>query len=291
MKIASLPWGVFSHNGQSRDIYAKWFRFAAEDPNLEGVDLIDGPHSLFGDPSRKLESREVGRALPDLGLEVVMFVSHTDLRGKEMSAQEQDRVKYLVEQAVHFHAQYFRVLTGIKRPGELFEPEVMENVLRGLEWCRRVTAECGLPLLLENHHETTDELVTICQAFKGGGLMMNCEIKPPFRYGMDPQTFVERLIPFAGTYHIDNFKYCPSGCGTDADRAGRCLERTVPVQAGEINVRGILSAIVASGFDGWLSIEYGGPVDEFWHVAESASFVRDTWESLRAGSTRGSADS
>lgn len=280
MNITSLPWGIFSHNRQSRDIYARWFRFAAEDPNFEGVDLIDGPQTLFGDPARKAESREVGRILADLRLKVVMFVSHTDLRVKKTPTEEQDRVKYLIEQAVHFRAQYFRVLTGIKKPGELFQADVMENVFQGIEWCLQLTAGCGLPLLLENHHETTDELLTICEAFKGKGLRMNCEIKPPFRYHMDPQTFVERLIPFAETYHIDNFRYCPSGCGTDEDRAGRRLDRAVPVQEGEINVRAILSAIKASGFDGWLSIEYGGAVDEFRDVAASASFVRETWESL-----------
>ena len=244
------------------------------------MDLIDGTESLFGSPVRKDESREFKPVLRDLNLPVVMFVSHVDLRSEETTRLARESLKHLIDQAVFFGASYFRVITGVRSPGGLFEPGVMENVLEGLRWCLSATAEAGLPLLLENHHETTDELMTLCRMLGGEGLRLNCEIKPPFRYNMDPQAFVERLIPFAETYHIDNFSYADGPDLADGDRAGRSLDRAVPVQEGEIDVRSILSAIKTSGFDGWLSIEYGGPVDHFDHVAESAAWIRSTWDSL-----------
>lgn len=275
MNITALPWGIFCHNSQSREIHERWFRFAGNNPDIEGVDLMDGEQTLFGTPARQKESREFQAILNGLGLKVVMFVSHADLRVEEVPAQEQDRLKYLIEQAVYFKAKYFRVITGLQKPGELFQAGIMENVFHWLNWCLDLTDDAGLPLLLENHHETTDELVTICEVFKKRGLRMNCEVKPPFRYNMNPNTFVGRLIPFAETYHLDNFSYHPDG--RDSDRTGRNLERAVSLQNGEIDIRSMLSMIKSSGFNGWLSIEYGGYADKFEHIAESASFVRKVW--------------
>lgn len=280
MKITALPWGVFAHNNQSREIYARWFKFAAANPHLEGVDLIDGEQTLFGTLDRKQESRAFRPIIEDLGLKAVMFVSHADLRVDSLPVAEQDRMKYLVEQALYFNASYFRVTTGLQKPGELFEKGIMENVLNGLSWCLDLTRPAGLPLLFENFHETTDELVTICEALGERGLRMNCEIKPPFRYTMNPVTFVQRLIPFAAMYHLDNFKYTDIAPQRDKDRNGRMLDRAVALQDGAIDVRTILAMIAKSGFDGWLSIEYGGFVDNFEHIAESAAFVRETWKSL-----------
>lgn len=279
MKISCLPWGVLSHCGHTAEIYSKWFQFAAQNEHIEGVDPIDKAPSLFGTPARKQESRALRPLLRDLGLKVVMFVTHTDFRVEKIPTEEQDRIKFLVEQAVYFDAVFFRVLTGIGVPGELFHAHVLENVLAGLRWVSSLTKEAGLPLILENHRETTDEMVLLCEAMADEGLKLNCEIKTPFRYGMNPNTFVGRLAPFASTYHIDNFTYDPNGRYTD--RAGRKLGRAVPVNRGEIDIRAILAIIRETGFDGWLSIEYGGRVDRLDDVAESAAYVRETWDALK----------
>lgn len=287
MKISCLPWGILSHCAHTAEIYSEWFQFAAQNDHIEGVDPIDNAASLFGAPARKQESRALRPVLRDLGLKVVMFVTHTDFRVEKIPPKEQDRIKFLVEQAVYFDSLFFRVLTGIKVPGELFQERVLENVLAGLRWVSALTREAGLPLILENHHETTDEMLLLCESLAGkadplrplAGHCLNCEIKPPFRYGMDPNTFVKRLAPFASNYHIDNFVYDPNGW--DADRTGRKLERAIPVHKGEIDIRAILEIIKESGFDGWLSIEYGGRVASFDHIAESAAYLRETWDALK----------
>ncbi|MBI4027425.1 MAG: sugar phosphate isomerase/epimerase [Verrucomicrobia bacterium] len=293
MKISSLPWGILSHCRHSDAIYRKGFSFAAQ--HLDGMDLIDNEGSLFGAPERQAESRPFRVLHNDLGLKIVMFVTHTDFRAETIPSKEMERLKFLLEQAVYFKAMFFRVLTGTKTPGELFQKRVMENVLSGLRWMLSLTKAAGIPLLLENHHETTDELILLCNALplsppRGGGrqgdlahdandgLRLNCEIKPPFRYGMDPLRFVERLTPYAACYHIDNFVYHPDGW--DQDRTGRKLERAIPINQGEIDIQAVLAIIKKSGFDAWFSIEYGGRVDHFDHIAESAAYLRTTWERL-----------
>jgi len=280
VKISNLPWGVLYRAEHARATYRRWFEFAARDPHIDAIDLIDGPGSLCGAPERKAESRALKPLLADLDLPVMMFVTHVDFRVAEIAPEEKERIRFLIEQAVHFEAMYFRTVTGLRRPGELFREDVLENVVAGLRWLAGLVRDAGLPFLIENHHETTDEMVLLCEKLADLGARLNCEIKPAFRYGMDPYAFVERLTPWAGTYHIDNFKYDPDSTHWDKDRAGRKLERAVPLDRGEIDIRRVLKIVEASGFDGWLSIEYGGLVDSFDDVARSAKFVRETWDQL-----------
>ena len=164
MKISTLPWGILSHGGHSAEVYHRWLEFAGANPHVGGVDLIDGTGSLFGTPSRKKESRRFKVAIDDRGLNVVMLVSHTDFRDDAVGEAEESRIAYLIDQAAFFGATYFRVLTGISRPGDLFGPGIMENVVRGLGWCAGLVQDAGLRPILENHHETTDELLTLMTA-------------------------------------------------------------------------------------------------------------------------------
>lgn len=279
MKISCLPWGVLAHRGHDLGTYREWFEFAAHDPNLEAVDLIDGAGSLYGTPARKEESRSLKPMLDDLGLPVMMFVSHGKFAVDPIPPDEQDRFKYLVEQAVFFGAEVFRTTTGLAEPGELFRKGVMENVVSGLRWLAGLVREAGLPLIVENHHETSDEMLVICQRLADLGVRLNGEIKPAVRYHMDPYAYVQRLVPYATCYHIDNFRYDPDA-KHDQDRAGRKLERAVPLDQGEIDIRRILTIIKTSGFDGWLSIEYGGFVDGFSDLGRSARFLKTTWDSM-----------
>ena len=278
MKISCLPWGVLRQIGHTAETYSQWFRFVADDPHIDAVDLIDGSASLCGVPDRKEESRALRPMLEDLGLQVMMFVSHADFRVDKLAPEEEDRIKFLIEQAVHFDAACFRTITGLRSPGELYQAGVMENVLAGLRWLAALVRDAGLPFLIEDHHETTDEMVLLAESLADEGVRLNCEIKPAFRYHMDPYAYVERLAPYADCYHIDNFRYDTGSTHWDQDRMGRKLERAVPLQDGEIDIRRIVRIVKASGFDGWLSIEYGGLREQFDHLAASAKFVRETWD-------------
>ena len=280
MRISNLPWGVFHHRGHTRDAYVDWFRFTAADPNIDAVDLIDGGRSMFGLPERREESRALKAMLDDLALPVMMFVSHADFRVDELGAEEKDRLDYLIEQAVFFRAEVFRTITGLRTPGELFGEGIMENVIDGLRWLGTRVRDAGLPFVIEDHHETTDEMVLLCERLSDVDLHLNCEIKPAFRYHMDPYEYVRRLAPYSTSYHLDNFRYDESTEHWDKDRAGRKLGRAVPLDAGEIDVGRVLSIVKSSGFDGWLNIEYGGLVDGFEDVSRSAEFVRTTWDAL-----------
>jgi len=283
VNITILPWGPWCYSHSTPDVYRKWLRFAAANPNIEGIDLIDkgspaDGDPLIGSPARVKESRELLPVMEDLGLPVIMFVTHTDFRSETIPPAEQDRIKFLLEQAVYFKAHYFRVLTGIQSPGELFQPRVMENVIAGLRWCAALVSKTSLQLLLENNRETTDELAHICEVLRPENLRLNCEIKPPFRLGMSPYRFVQRLTEFSATYHLDNFVYDENG--GDGDRTGRRLKREIPLDRGEIDVSRILRIIRDAGFDGWLSIEYGGYGEGFDDVGQSAAYLRKTWDCL-----------
>ena len=280
MRISCLPWGVLYHRHHTREAYVEWFRFVAQDPHLEGVDPIDGSGSLFGLPERREESRALKPMLDDLGLNVVMFTTHVDFRVAELAPAERDRIRFLIDQAVFFEAACYRTITGLSEPGELCRQGVMENVLAGLRWLAGLVAEAGLPLLIENHHETTDEMIVLCDALAAERVKLNVEIKPAFRYHLDPYAYAARLAPRAGCFHLDNFRYDPDTEHWDQDRAGRKLERAVALDQGEIDLGRILKIVKAAGYDGWVSIEYGGLSDGFDNLARSAAFVRRTWDAL-----------
>jgi len=86
------------------------------------------------------------------------------------------------------------------------------------------------------------------------------------------------LTEFSATYHLDNFVYDENG--GDGDRTGRRLKREIPLDRGEIDVSRILRIIRDAGFDGWLSIEYGGYGEGFDDVGQSAAYLRKTWDCL-----------
>lgn len=282
MKISSLPWGVLSHRKYSLDAHREWFQLVAADPNIDGVDLVDGKGSLCGEPAKKKKCRSLKPVLDDLALPVMMFVSHGNFLVSPISTEEQNRFNYLIDQAQFFEAAVFRTTTGLTEPGELFRPGIMENVLSGLRWLAERVRKAGFPpLIVENNKETTDELILICERLSDLGVKLNCEIKPAFRYHMDPYVYVQRLVSYSTWYHLDNFKYTLETTWEDQDRAGRKLKRSIPLDQGEIDIRRILSIIKASGFDGWLSIEYGGNVASFDDLLRSAKFVRTVWDGLR----------
>lgn len=257
------------------DLYSRWFRYAAENPHLDGVDLMDRVQP-FGFPDKKEEIREMRILLKKLELPVVIFTTHPDFRQYPLSGEEKDKMKFLVEEAAEFDALYLRVMTWTRSPGELLRPNILENVISGLQWAADLAGSAGLPLVIENHHETSDEIITLLEALKN--LKLNLDIKSCFRYNLDPYLYTERLLPYASTFHLDNFVYDQEGW--DSDRCGKKLKREIPLDKGEIDIRKILTMIKGSGFDGWLSIEYGGKVDNFDDVGISAEYVRKTWNSI-----------
>jgi sugar phosphate isomerase/epimerase len=67
--------------------------------------------------------------------------------------------------------------------------------------------------------------------------------------------------------HAKNFKESPDGWISD-----------VALDEGVNDVRAMLAKVKASGYDDWISLEFGGPTRE--KVRRSAKFVRTAWASL-----------
>jgi sugar phosphate isomerase/epimerase len=70
--------------------------------------------------------------------------------------------------------------------------------------------------------------------------------------------------------HAKNFGESPDGWISD-----------VALDEGVNDVRAMLGIIKSSGYDDWISIEFGGTTRE--KIRRSAEFLRGTWDTLPAG--------
>ena len=92
------------------------------------------------------------------------------------------------------------------------------------------------------------------------------DTKNTMREGEDPLVLLSRpaVLDRVLYTHVDNFRQTPSG-----------WDRSLPAFAGDVDVERLLLGLRSHGYDGWLSVEYGGK--EIGHVFQSVEWLRRLW--------------
>jgi sugar phosphate isomerase/epimerase len=166
------------------------------------------------------------------------------------------------------------------RPPERNTIEIYEESLpRLVSVCRRL-ADCakplGLTVTVENHGTFInggDRVRRLITAVDRDNFRCTLDIGNGLCVDEDPEITVKKLLPFAAAVHFKDFLVRKTGdaCGAGGPpqfrvagwlttNYGRFLKGTI-VGDGDVDVVGIMGLIQASGFDGYVAIEFEGMED------------------------------
>jgi sugar phosphate isomerase/epimerase len=139
--------------------------------------------------------------------------------------------------------------------------------------CLEVAEQCGVGLLIEPEPELLierfDEYLEFVDRIDSSRLGLNFDIGHAFCVGEDPQDWVAKMAPHTVHYHLEDI--APS----------RVHAHLIPGH-GAIDFDATLTAIAATGYDGWLTVElypYAESPDEA--AREARAFLTARLEQLR----------
>ena len=297
MKISSLPHGCVGID-ESRPIgVLDWFDIAAV-WGLNGVEIMD--QWVTGDSisaERETWNRpfmsDVQRKLSDLPLEVSAFINHGPYvwPSAQQNEKDLDRVRFFMDWAAEL-GKIFRVTTGVGTkvfkglPGyaapktHIPDLETTRVFSEMVDILLPYAKARGLVIALEEHlgfAGTVAKMEKILGLIADPGFGIAFDMKNTLREGEDPavilekKNFMDRIL----YTHVDNFRNTASG-----------WDRSVSIDRGEVDIRRLVLGLKANGYDGWLSVEYGGK--QMNHVLHSARWLRSVWNEGAPGTASAS---
>lgn len=272
MKISSLPWGCVGRKEARPITILDWLDMAAG--RLDGVEIMDQwfmPGAPMEDVDRALMAG-VQRRLGELPLEVSAFINHGPhvWKDERRNRIEIDKVRFFMDWARELRTKVFRVTTALADPKEgLTEAEGRERFCGMIDLLLPEAKARGMVIGLEEHvglAGTVAKIEPILARLPDPAFGFAFDMKNTLREGESPLVILEkpRVMDRVLYVHVDNFRPTPAG-----------WERSVTVDAGEVDIRRLVLGLKAHGYDGWLSIEYGGTrVEQVFHSVE---WLRALW--------------
>jgi len=272
MKISSLPHGCVGI-GNERPLHAlQWFELAAR-RDLEGVEVVDTWVMADSMEGRALPlMAAIQRRLSDLPLEVSAFINHGPYvwRAPEKNAFELDKAKFFMDWAADLGTKIFRVTTGVlDKQASIPDRKATEVFCGMIEQLLPYARARGLVIGLEEHPGfagTVAKMEKILERLPDPCFGIAFDTKNTLREGENPLVILEKknVLDRVLYTHMDNFRKTDSG-----------WDRSVTLQEGEVDLRRIVRGLKHNGYDGWLSVEYGG--NDLEHVFQSAQWLRSIW--------------
>ena len=268
MKVSSLPFGFVQFDDE--DSLPVWLDYA-EEIGLDGVELLY-PWPVSWHLIHRTRQHLSGRALG-----VSMITTHCDPArfSDELRAAEAQNLIGYVDLATDFGCGFVRVVAGSFDPTwrEISMAKALDAVVQTFELALPHAEQAGVVLALENHPGfgvSREVVAAILQRIPSASLGWNFDMENAYRLPgqtafdfLDDETILGRLVHV----HAKNFGESPAGWISD-----------VSLDEGVNDVRAMLAKVKASGYDGWISIEFGGKTRE--KLRRSVGWLRDTWESL-----------
>lgn len=282
-----LAVSMYSYFGAVRDgrLDLPTFIHRAKRDGADGVELLD---FFYRDNGRDAEARDHDRglaalALAETGLPVPIFSVGNNLAQPDAADREAhiDRIRFGVDEALHYGAGVVRVFAGDVREGVTFDDArawIVEGLCRGADYAH----ERGIKLALENHGklagrgEQVRALIEEVRDRTGhDALGANPDFGNFVLVDDSPAEAVRAAAPLAYMAHFKDFAEAPSDSleGTFASLGGK---RYVGACVGEgvVDLAGCLGALHEAGFNGWLSVEYEGTEDCLTAVPRSIAAAK-----------------
>ncbi|MCC7434364.1 MAG: sugar phosphate isomerase/epimerase [Methanoregulaceae archaeon] len=269
-----LAVSMYSYFGAVKDgrIDLPSFIHRAKADGAEGVELLD---FFYKDNGRDEEARDHDRglaalALAETGLPVPIFSVGNNLAQSDPADREAqvDRIRFGVDEALHYGAGVVRVFAGDVREGITFEDArawIVEGLCSGADYAH----ERGMKLALENHGKLAgrgEQVRALIEEVRDRTGHAALGANPDFGNFVlvddSPADAVRAEAAFAYMAHFKDFSEAPASHEGWAFTSlagkrylGSCLGE------GVVDLAGCLDALRDAGFDGWLSVEYEGTED------------------------------
>ena len=231
----------------------------------DGVELLD-----FFYRDVEGERRTALRALDETGLPCPIFsVGNNFAKTSPQERHEQlNRIKFGVDEALHYGAGVVRVFAGDVAPGITFE-QAREWIVEGLAEASKYAEEKGVRLALENHgtlagrgDQVRGLIEDVRERAGNRALGANPDTGNFLLVNQPSHEAISEVAPYAYMVHFKDFIPAPEG-QTEHIYGALDGSRYLGAAVGEgmVQLDSCISLLRRAGFDGWLSVEYEGVED------------------------------
>lgn len=242
---------------------------ASDGEHLELATLGGGPGPI---PTIEWDATDVDRVrrrAAEAGVELSQlsvgaeFVADPDRRDAEV-----EKVKRYVDLAEQLGIHFLRHdVAHRNEPGDdtpVFE-RALPVIVEAAQEIADYAAGHGVTTSLENHGyfvQSSDRVRRVVHAVDRKNFRTTLDVGNFCCVDEEPAVAVPQNLPYASVVHLKDFyrRDRDPGEGWFRSRGGRYLRGAI-VGNGDIDLRGVIGAVTASGFDGFCSIEFEGQED------------------------------
>ena len=249
VRLSCLPVSLYADLSAGRLTLGDWFRRAAA-LRLDAADV-----SAIHLPDRRPAALDALRQeADDAGVPIAMLATYSDFTHPDAAerARQIDDVRHWIDAGERLGAGALRVTAGQARP-RVGDGEGMAWVVDGLLASVEHAAAAGVRLLFENHvrgapwelndfTQSASRFLDVARRTRGTGIGILFDTANNLVLNESPVEVLDAVIDRVTAVHL-----------SDIARTG-AFEPTV-VGTGVSPIPELLHRLVASGFDGWVSIE------------------------------------
>ena len=255
----------------------------AKEHGCEHIEFVPFHLPFVNDQELTLDEKlidSVREKCADVGLEISTYSVNADLLkpDAEERRREIERVKRHIDAAARLGLKRMRYDTSsFRRP---FSTNTVENfykelplMVEGIKELHEYTGERGIRTTLENHGffvNGSDRILHLIQETGFDDIKMTLDVGNFQCVDEDSVAAVKKCLPYAEIIHLKDFYIrkksqlpgqtemfnCDNGSWFET-MGGRVLRGSILGQ-GDLDIWGILRVIKASGFDGYMSLEFEG---------------------------------
>ena len=244
---------------------------------VDGVSL----ESCFFERLDRAYLADMKSLLDEKGLERVLAWGHPD--GLEAGSNQKAwrEMNTLIPKARALGANVMRIVaSSLKFRNEPHAPQI-KAVAKMLKESVKIARDCGVTLAIENHIDyTSSEILEILERVNSDFLRVNFDTGNALRMMEDPVAAAKRLGRYTVATHIKDLEAC-----RHVSPEEWYFFSSVPVGSGLIDMPGVISALMESGYNGLLAVEsdhHKDNQDEDKLVARSIKYLRGVLKDLEA---------
>src|SRR5262245_42285113 len=270
MRLSCLPVSLSADLTAGRRTLADWFRLAGT-LGLDGADVS----VLHVSSQRSPDLDALRQQAVDAGIQIAILAAYPDFIHPDPRerARQVDAMRRWIEVAQRLDATAVRVTAGRDRP-RIDESDALGWAAEGLAACAAAASGTKLRVLYENHGrgaawgrndftQPAARFLEVVRRTRGTGLDVLFDTANNLALDEDPAAVLDAVLDRLGAVHI-----------SDIRRRGT-FEPTV-IGTGVAPIAQLLSRIVSSGFNGWVSVEEASGMGES-AILPSLQFADRAW--------------
>jgi sugar phosphate isomerase/epimerase len=281
MKTSLSVWSCHTYFYDQTWKNIDFIRFAGGQTSVEGIELLH----RFWYPQDESPA-EIERALEQEGLKVACVGASNNfaLPDAESRADQLRQIMESVDIAAGFGAEVVRVFSGNRLDGVDFT-EARRWIVEGLKAAADYAGSRNVVLCLENHGlfaGKSGQVMDIIRDVDSEALRSTFDMGNFLLVDEPPEAALQVLQPIVSHVHVKDFMLVEESYTGEAYSAlsGNRYAGKV-IGEGSVDVRGLLTRLKTSGYDGWLTVEFEGDGEQQAGSIRSVEYVKQALESIR----------